>query len=70
MTASVRTRGYLVAGRPEFRFPTDLDADPPVDGLAPASQADLMRRALAERLPGSALAEQLARWTGRRGTGR
>ena len=32
-----------------YAFPTNLDTDPPVDGLAPESQAGLMRRALAER---------------------
>ncbi|WP_445285970.1 phytanoyl-CoA dioxygenase family protein [Yoonia sp. 208BN28-4] len=31
-----------------YSFPTNLDTDPPVGGLAPASQADIMRRALAE----------------------
>ncbi|MFC4466335.1 phytanoyl-CoA dioxygenase family protein [Streptomyces xiangluensis] len=29
-----------------YPFPTNLDSDPPVDGLAPPSQADLVRRAL------------------------
>ncbi|MDQ0778787.1 ectoine hydroxylase-related dioxygenase (phytanoyl-CoA dioxygenase family) [Streptomyces aurantiacus] len=31
-----------------YPFPTNLDSDPPVDGLAPPSQADLVRRALSE----------------------
>src|SRR5882762_2977110 len=31
-----------------YSFPTDLDLDPPIDGLAPESQQALMRRALAE----------------------
>ncbi len=31
-----------------YAFPTNLDRDPPVGGLAPDSQATLMRRALAE----------------------
>ncbi|GAB2979529.1 phytanoyl-CoA dioxygenase family protein [Streptomyces pseudoechinosporeus] len=31
-----------------YPFPTNLDSDPPVDGLAPPSQADLVRRALRE----------------------
>lgn len=31
-----------------YPFPTNLDRDPPVDGLAPPSQADLVRRALRE----------------------
>jgi ectoine hydroxylase-related dioxygenase (phytanoyl-CoA dioxygenase family) len=32
-----------------YSFPTDLDRDPPIGGLAPESQQALMRRALAER---------------------
>ncbi|MEV0222006.1 phytanoyl-CoA dioxygenase family protein [Streptomyces sp. NPDC050704] len=31
-----------------YPFPTNLDSDPPVDGLAPPSQADTVRRALGE----------------------
>ncbi|MFJ4848137.1 phytanoyl-CoA dioxygenase family protein [Streptomyces sp. NPDC088733] len=31
-----------------YPFPTNLDRDPPVDGLAPPSQADTLRRALGE----------------------
>jgi ectoine hydroxylase-related dioxygenase (phytanoyl-CoA dioxygenase family) len=32
-----------------YAFPTNLDRDPPLGGLAPASQQDLMRQALAAR---------------------
>jgi ectoine hydroxylase-related dioxygenase (phytanoyl-CoA dioxygenase family) len=40
---------HAVAAAAEgYAFPTNLDRDPPVDGLAPPSQADLVRRALAE----------------------
>jgi ectoine hydroxylase-related dioxygenase (phytanoyl-CoA dioxygenase family) len=31
-----------------YPFPTNLDRDPPVGGLAPESQQELMHRALAE----------------------
>jgi ectoine hydroxylase-related dioxygenase (phytanoyl-CoA dioxygenase family) len=31
-----------------YAFPTSLDLDPPIGGLAPESQADILRRALAE----------------------
>ena len=31
-----------------YAFPTNLDRDPPLAGLAPPSQADIVRRALAE----------------------
>ncbi|MEU9332745.1 phytanoyl-CoA dioxygenase family protein [Streptomyces sp. NPDC048290] len=34
-----------------YPFPTNLDTDPPADGLAPAAATDLVRRALAARWP-------------------
>ena len=42
-----------------YPFPTSLDLDPPVDGLAPLSQADLVARALDERWPPATLRERL-----------
>ena len=40
---------HAVAAAAEgYPFPTNLDRDPPVDGLAPPTQADLVRRALAQ----------------------
>ncbi|GAA2769153.1 MULTISPECIES: phytanoyl-CoA dioxygenase family protein [Streptomyces] len=40
---------HVIAASAEgYPFPTNLDGDPPVDGLAPPSQADLVRRALRE----------------------
>lgn len=42
---------HAVAAAAEgYPFPTNLDRDPPVDGLAPPSQADLVRQALAQGL--------------------
>ncbi|GGK60752.1 phytanoyl-CoA dioxygenase family protein [Streptomyces flaveus] len=38
----------IAASAEGYPFPTNLDSDPPVDGLAPPSQADLVRRALRE----------------------
>ena len=39
---------HAVAAAAEgYAFPTNLDRDPPVDGLAPPTQADLVRQALA-----------------------
>ena len=38
----------IAASAEGYPFPTNLDSDPPVDGLAPPSQADLVRRALTE----------------------
>lgn len=41
---------HAVAAAAEgYAFPTNLDRDPPIDGLAPPTQADLLRRALSER---------------------
>jgi len=41
--------GNVIAASAEgYAFPTNLDRDQPIDGLAPPTQADLMRRALAE----------------------
>jgi ectoine hydroxylase-related dioxygenase (phytanoyl-CoA dioxygenase family) len=51
-----------------YPFPTNLDSDPPLDGLAPPSQADLVRRALAERWSADALATELAAQSARRST--
>ena len=43
-----------------YAFPTNLDTDPPVGGLAPESQADLVRRALAAGWPPDELAAALS----------
>ncbi|MFB8775726.1 phytanoyl-CoA dioxygenase family protein [Streptomyces broussonetiae] len=53
-----------------YPFPTDLDRDPPVDGLAPPSQADLVRRALREEWSAGALRDGLRAAAARRGSGR
>ncbi len=42
-----------------YAFPGDLDVDQPVDGLAPRSDAAIVRQALDERKNSSQLAEQL-----------
>ncbi len=48
-TLSPQERTAAVAASAEgYAFPTNLDSDPPLDGGAPATQADLMRQALAE----------------------
>ena len=44
-----RSLANVVAASAEgYAFPTNLDRDPPLGGLAPASQAALLKRALAE----------------------
>ncbi|MET7349863.1 phytanoyl-CoA dioxygenase family protein [Streptomyces mirabilis] len=41
-------RRVIAATAEGYPFPTNLDLDPPVDGLAPPSQADTLRQAVAE----------------------
>ncbi|MEM6658471.1 MAG: phytanoyl-CoA dioxygenase family protein [Pseudomonadota bacterium] len=43
-----------------YAFPTNLDTDPPIGGNAPASQADILRRAVAEDWTEAQLAESIA----------
>ncbi len=43
-----RRAAVIAASAEGYPFPTNLDTDPPIGGNAPESQADLMRRALAE----------------------
>jgi ectoine hydroxylase-related dioxygenase (phytanoyl-CoA dioxygenase family) len=68
-------RGELSAGELEavidvsadgYAFPTNLDLDPPVEGLSPATQQDILRRAVAEHWSSSALDEQLSALATRR----
>ena len=49
----------VAASAEGYAFPTNLDRDPPVDGLAPPSQADIMRRALSEDWPQQRLRVEL-----------
>ena len=59
--ASERWLENVVAACGEgYPFPTNLDRDPPVDGLAPPSQADLVRQALREDWDAARLREALA----------
>jgi ectoine hydroxylase-related dioxygenase (phytanoyl-CoA dioxygenase family) len=60
---------YVVAATAEwYPFPTNLDRDPPVGGLVPPSQADLLNKALTERWTPEALNQALARHATRRQT--
>ncbi|MET7680540.1 phytanoyl-CoA dioxygenase family protein [Streptomyces sp. NPDC005423] len=52
-------RRVIAAGAEGYAFPTDLDRDPPVDGLAPPSQADIVWRAVAETWSGDRLRQEL-----------
>jgi ectoine hydroxylase-related dioxygenase (phytanoyl-CoA dioxygenase family) len=58
---------HAVAAAAEgYPFPTNLDRDPPVDGLAPPSQAHLVRQALGERWPAEAFEAALTEHSDRR----
>ncbi len=57
---SGRAVANVVAASAEgYAFPTDLDQDQPVDGLAPPSQADLLHRALRELWPPERLRREM-----------
>ncbi|MFF7532982.1 phytanoyl-CoA dioxygenase family protein [Streptomyces bobili] len=49
----------VAASAEGYPFPTNLDSDPPSDGLAPPSQADTVRRALREAWTPEALRDAL-----------
>ncbi|MFE3167872.1 phytanoyl-CoA dioxygenase family protein [Streptomyces sp. NPDC059224] len=58
---------HVIAASAEgYPFPTNLDSDPPVDGMAPPSQADLVRRALREDWATRALRDELRAASARR----
>jgi ectoine hydroxylase-related dioxygenase (phytanoyl-CoA dioxygenase family) len=55
-----RTSENVIAAAAEgYAFPTNLDYDPPLAGLAPASPADTLRTAIAERWPIERLQKEL-----------
>jgi ectoine hydroxylase-related dioxygenase (phytanoyl-CoA dioxygenase family) len=56
----------LAAAAEGYAFPTNLDRNPPIGGLAPPSQADVVRRALDERWSPAQLDAHLATWSERR----
>jgi hypothetical protein len=53
-----------------YPFPTNLDLDQPVGGLAPPPQADILARAVAEGWPRQQLETELGAWSARRQTRR
>ncbi|WP_328351397.1 phytanoyl-CoA dioxygenase family protein [Streptomyces sp. NBC_00445] len=54
-----RLDNVIAASAEGYPFPTNLDSDPPVDGLAPPSQADVIRRAMREAWTSEALRDEL-----------
>ena len=51
-----------------YPFPTNLDRDQPVGGLAPTSQADILGQAVAEAWSRQRLESELGAWSARRDT--
>ena len=64
-TDSARHTKVIAASAEGYAFPTNLDTDPPVGGMSPATQADLMTQALKENWPvkkfNDAIDEQFAK---------
>lgn len=50
----------IAASAEGYAFPTNLDRDPPVGGLAPRTQAARLRQALAARMPPAEFAAEMA----------
>lgn len=55
-----RVDRVVAASAEGYAFPTNLDRDQPVDGMAPPTQADLVRDALAQRMTPEQLGKTLA----------
>jgi ectoine hydroxylase-related dioxygenase (phytanoyl-CoA dioxygenase family) len=66
LTSARDVRNVVAATAEGYAFPTNLDRDQPVDGLAPPSQADVLRQAVAERREPAALRHELAAHAERR----
>ena len=58
----------IAAAAEGYGFPTDLDLDQPVDGLAPETQAELVWRAVREGMDTETFGSELAAQAGRRGS--
>jgi ectoine hydroxylase-related dioxygenase (phytanoyl-CoA dioxygenase family) len=61
-------RNVVAATAEGYAFPTNLDLDPPVDGTAPPTQADLLLQAVREGWDADTLAKELDAQATRRGT--
>jgi ectoine hydroxylase-related dioxygenase (phytanoyl-CoA dioxygenase family) len=55
----------IAASAEGYAFPTNLDRDQPIGGMAPATQADLVTQAVREGITGDLLRERLAAQTHR-----
>ena len=52
----------IAASAEGYAFPTNLDRDQPIDGMAPATMAQIVARALADGAAASVLDQALTRW--------
>ncbi len=59
-------RNAIAASAEGYSFPTNLDRDQPIGGLAPETQAELVRRALTQRWEPAQLASELRAQADRR----
>ena len=66
--AETRLRNIVTACAEGYAFPTNLDRDQPVGGMAPQTQAELVWQAVAEQWDPSTFRHELAAHTARRDT--
>ena len=67
LTDQLAVRNVVSASAEGYAFPTNLDRDQPVDGLAPQTQAELVHQALREKWHDDQLAKALHAHQQRRG---
>jgi ectoine hydroxylase-related dioxygenase (phytanoyl-CoA dioxygenase family) len=67
-TSPAAIANVIAACAEGYPFPTNLDLDQPVGGLAPPTQADTLARAVAEGWSRQQLETELAAWSARRQT--
>lgn len=66
--SEAEAHAVIAATAEGYAFPTNLDTDPPIDGNAPDTQADILRRAYAEGWDEAALHSALDALSARRTT--
>ncbi len=63
---SARIDAAIAACAEAYPFPSNLDSDPPLDGMAPESQAELLRRSLQDNISTTQFKQALSQQTCRR----
>ncbi|MEO3936905.1 phytanoyl-CoA dioxygenase family protein [Dermatophilaceae bacterium Soc4.6] len=66
--SAAQVAAVVAATAEGYAFPTNLDRDPPLDGMSPLTQADLVHRALGESAPPETLHARLDEHSARRRT--